>query len=1191
MVSNSYLKSLLIKSLSVKFLIISLALSFGASAQSIPTAPSGLTKNVYSTHVVISWDANPADQNVSGYLTGTYISVMGDVGTPTASTSRTINYAAIGVGPGDRFYLAVRAVNANGLSGISNIMITVPWPADTEAPTEPTLSNSTPTETAVVINWSSSTDNVGVTGYNIYTYISASGGSPTYTSTSNSRVINFSDLGLTAGQSFKVVVKAKDAAGNFSASSNEVTITIPNPTPVGDTEAPTAPTLTNNTPTATDVVLNWSGSTDNVGVSQYKVYTFISTPGGATYTTVNTTQNINFIYLGVLPGQTFKVIVKALDAAGNISSASNEVTITAPTPADTQAPTAPTLTNTTPTATDVVLNWSGSTDNVGVTQYKVYTFISTPGGATYTTLNTTQNINFIYLGVLPGQTFKVIVKALDAAGNISSASNEVTITAPTPADTQAPTAPTLTNATPTATDVVLNWSGSTDNVGVELYRVIVYRVADTFVSHITTNTTANLIFSSFHAIPGEIIKVVVKAKDAAGNLSVASNEVTITVPISIPVPPTAPTNLTNQQPTTSSVMLNWTASTGNVVVKQYLVICRYPTADGTGMVSSLLNTNSTSTNFNLLFAAIQVLPGQTIKLSIIAADAAGNQSLTESNQISVLVPSNADTQAPTAPTLTNTTPTANDVVLNWSGSADNVGVTQYKVYTFITTPSGETYTTVNTTQNINFAYLGVVPGQTFKVFVKAVDAAGNLSTASNSISIIVPIVARLKINEIKLPKITKINGQPITIFANVTTSSVNPNLSYQWTIDGKDTYTQTASISYSANESSASTIAGRLIVTDPQLGKKDTLTFNFKTYRETDGITFKPYSSCDNGTGLGSIIAPNNFNVSNFPHDKYFYFKTYDSDNKLIHEVKLNPLQWANSLYNAYEVGKTYYLELKRVFDDTSFIEFKKPFVAGDGTVKYNYSLTQPEIFGNPANFMVLENAEKNVYTLYNDKISPYNILINNKAKLEPGAYLFYVLDTKTNCNTYKTIDVIAPSIASISTIKNYTWDNITQNSIQIHYTIEKLNPNLTYSYQIFDGNTPISSWKTLPSSTNGTVQLSTIAQNLLPSTTYNYKIKLRVDNYANAAMIESTTLALTTDEPIFTSNTDGLTLTVTLPKEIDINSTVTLRDIRGFLVKTYYYTGNKTFNWNVADLTSGTYFITCYINVKPVTKQIMIIR
>ncbi|GGZ43477.1 hypothetical protein GCM10008088_00500 [Mesonia mobilis] len=89
--------------------------------------------------------------------------------------------------------------------------------ADTEAPSAPTnLSANNVTETTVDLSWSASTDNVGVTGYDVYQGSSLLG-SVTGTTTQIT--------GLTANTSYSFYVEAKDAEGNISAASNTVSVT------------------------------------------------------------------------------------------------------------------------------------------------------------------------------------------------------------------------------------------------------------------------------------------------------------------------------------------------------------------------------------------------------------------------------------------------------------------------------------------------------------------------------------------------------------------------------------------------------------------------------------------------------------------------------------------------------------------------------------------------------------------------------------------------------------------------------------------------------------------------------------------------------------------------------------------------------------------------------------------------------
>ncbi|MBL7887250.1 MAG: endonuclease [Flavobacterium sp.] len=84
---------------------------------------------------------------------------------------------------------------------------------DTQAPTAPTnLVASSITASSLQLNWSASTDNIGVTGYDVYM-----NGTLKTSVTSTTASIT----GLTAGTTYSFYVKAKDAAGN---SSNSTTI-------------------------------------------------------------------------------------------------------------------------------------------------------------------------------------------------------------------------------------------------------------------------------------------------------------------------------------------------------------------------------------------------------------------------------------------------------------------------------------------------------------------------------------------------------------------------------------------------------------------------------------------------------------------------------------------------------------------------------------------------------------------------------------------------------------------------------------------------------------------------------------------------------------------------------------------------------------------------------------------------------
>jgi cellulose 1,4-beta-cellobiosidase len=92
-----------------------------------------------------------------------------------------------------------------------------PGTPDTTAPSVPTgLTVSGTTDTSVSLTWSASTDNVGVTGYDVFR---------AGTKVGSTASTSFTDTGLTASTAYSYTVKAKDAAGNVSTASAAVTAT------------------------------------------------------------------------------------------------------------------------------------------------------------------------------------------------------------------------------------------------------------------------------------------------------------------------------------------------------------------------------------------------------------------------------------------------------------------------------------------------------------------------------------------------------------------------------------------------------------------------------------------------------------------------------------------------------------------------------------------------------------------------------------------------------------------------------------------------------------------------------------------------------------------------------------------------------------------------------------------------------
>jgi chitinase len=198
-------------------------------------------------------------------------------------------------------YATISALEVTGGSG----------GADTTPPGAPGgLAVTGTTSSSVSLSWGASSDNVGVTGYQVFR-----GGSLVSTVTGTTAT----DTGLAAGTSYSYTVKARDAAGNVSAASNQVTAT----TQAGgaDTTPPGAPGgLAVTGTTSSSVSLSWGASSDNVGVTGYQVFR-----GGSLVSTVTGTTATD---TGLAAGTSYSYTVKARDAAGKVSAASNQVTAT-----------------------------------------------------------------------------------------------------------------------------------------------------------------------------------------------------------------------------------------------------------------------------------------------------------------------------------------------------------------------------------------------------------------------------------------------------------------------------------------------------------------------------------------------------------------------------------------------------------------------------------------------------------------------------------------------------------------------------------------------------------------------------------------------------------------------------------------------------------------------------------------------
>jgi chitinase len=182
-----------------------------------PSNVSGLTSpSKTSTSVSLSWSAATDNVGVAGYNI-----YRNGATSPTAQTTGTgTTFNNTGLTPSTAYTYTVKARDAAGnVSSAFSNQISVTTNAsggDSSPPTVPGNFRVTgTTNTSVALAWNASTDNVGVTGYEI----SRNGSVVTTTS---GTTLSYNDTGRTACTTYTYNVRSRDAAGNWSGSSNQI---------------------------------------------------------------------------------------------------------------------------------------------------------------------------------------------------------------------------------------------------------------------------------------------------------------------------------------------------------------------------------------------------------------------------------------------------------------------------------------------------------------------------------------------------------------------------------------------------------------------------------------------------------------------------------------------------------------------------------------------------------------------------------------------------------------------------------------------------------------------------------------------------------------------------------------------------------------------------------------------------------
>ncbi len=441
------------------------------------------------------------------------------------------------------------------------------------------------------------------------------------------------------------------------------------------------------------------------------------------------------------------------------------------------------------------------------------------GGASIgtTTADGSGNFSYDHSGtILADGTYSVTAKAKDAAGNESVASTALSVTV----DTTAPAAPAVSAITADSgadgSDEVTNDKTLSFNGTAEANSTVEVFIGGTSIGTTTADGSGNFSYDHSGTILADgTYSVTAKSKDAAGNESVASTALSVTVDTTAPAAP-AVTSISSDSGVDSTDKI-----TNDTTLKFN------GTAEANSVVEILIggvSIGSTSANGEGYFSFDHtgvILTDGTFSVSAKAKDTAGNVSAA-STAVGVTV----DTTAPAAPTVSRITTDSganvtdkitNDNTLQFDGAATPSSMVELFI-------DGTSIGTTNTkgAGNFSFDHSGTTLADgTYSITAKATDTAGNVSTVSIVLSVTVD--TKLAVPTLSSTSASKVKGKftvtitydgPVIDFAledliitnGTTTNFAIVTTNKVWTVDVIPTAAGTVTVALAA--STATDLAG-----------------------------------------------------------------------------------------------------------------------------------------------------------------------------------------------------------------------------------------------------------------------------------------------------------------------------------------------------------------------------------------------
>jgi fibronectin type 3 domain-containing protein len=668
-----------------------------------PSVPTSLQAASSGSQISLTWQSSTDNVQVTGY--NILRSITNGSGYVQVGTSNTNSYVDSGL-QNRTYYYVVQAYDANGNTSANSAQAFAT--VDNAVPSTPASLTASVVGTTVSLSWPASTDNIGVTGYNIFRH-TVSGGP--YTKITTSVATSYTES-LALG-TYYYVVQAYDAAGNTSGNS-------PQAVAIMDVQAPSAPVINSIVAANNSITLNWAMSTDPEGSTVTYMIERATAINGP-FAPLATVGTLSHSDTGLTNGTEYFYRIKARDTSNNQSAYSTPVVSAIP-DNSAVAPNAPTALSIAVDAVNRImnLNWTFSAPGPLVAYYLIERSVSATFdtfSAVGTTLSNTFSDNFDGSPAQVAVRYYYRVVAVGTAGLRSAAAS---ISALFPDDIAPAPAPSALSGSFAGTHIALTWTASNDNIGVTQY--LIERGTNVSGPFAQIGTSPSTSYNNTGFLPNATYYYQVRAQDAAGNTSAYSAPPVMVVARDTIAPSPAP--VLSGTDTDPVITLSWTGTiTDNIGVTNYII----------------RRSNSASGPFALLaggtpsaspFVDTSAAPGSTYYYQVAAQDAAGNTSAYSN------IESATAFSGPGKPIISNiNTPTsAVSFTMNSSGGVNPRYFTVERAD--ISTPN----TFVVVAANVTAAATGgtlytnspVLNGTTYYYRVKCTDNAGDISEYSDT---------------------------------------------------------------------------------------------------------------------------------------------------------------------------------------------------------------------------------------------------------------------------------------------------------------------------------------------------------------------------------------------------------------------------------------------------------------------------